>query len=79
MGGNLFSIVFWVGSKIRSPASAREAMSCILMSSMFNSVCELRKFFRQKAYSLAPGVLLVRFQAQYALYTVRRSESPDLN
>jgi hypothetical protein len=53
-------------------------MSCILMSSMFKSVCELRKFFRQKAYSLAPGVLLVRFQAQYALYTVRRSESPGL-
>ncbi|KAE8357617.1 hypothetical protein BDV27DRAFT_151180 [Aspergillus caelatus] len=53
-----------------------DTISCILISSIFNSVWELRKFFRQKAYSLAPGVFLVRFQAQYALYTVNRSESP---
>lgn len=53
-----------------------DTTSCILTSSILSSVCELRKFFRQKAYSLDPGVLLARFQAQYALYTVNKSESP---
>lgn len=72
----LFSAVFWVGSSNKSPASAIDTISCILISSIFNNVWELRKFFRQKAYSLAPGVFLVRFQAQYALYTVNKSESP---
>lgn len=53
-----------------------ETTSCILMSSILSRVGGLRKFLRQKEYSLAPGVLRVRFQAQYALYTVSRSESP---
>ena len=53
-----------------------ETTSCILMSSMFNSVCELRKLLRQKEYSFPPAVLRMRFHTQYALYTVSRSESP---
>lgn len=70
---------FWFASSVIRPASAIETISWSLTSSMFSSVCGLRKFFRQKAYSLAPGVLRVRFHAQYALYTVNRSESPALD
>lgn len=72
----LFRAAFCEESRRRRPESAMETTSCILMSSMFSRVGELRKFLRQKAYSLAPGVLRVRFQAQYALYTVNKSESP---
>ena len=73
---NLFNDAFCVESNCTIPASAIETTSCILTSSMFSSVCELRKFFRQKPYSFDPGVLRARFHEQYALYTVRRSESP---
>ncbi|KAL5364853.1 hypothetical protein BJX96DRAFT_168625 [Aspergillus floccosus] len=36
------------------------------MSSMFISVCELRKFLRQNVYSFTPGVLRVRFHTHRA-------------
>lgn len=72
----LFKAAFCIGSRVKRPASAIDTTNCILMSSILSNVCELRKFFRQNAYSFAPGVFLVRFQEQYALYTVRRSESP---
>lgn len=58
------SSAFWDGSKVNRPVSAIDTISCILMSSILSSVCELRKFLRQKAYSLTPGVLRARFHAQ---------------
>lgn len=58
------------------PASTIDVISCALSSSMLERVCELKLFFRQNSCSEPPVVQQILRQAEYALYTVNKSESP---